>query len=290
MNLAELISLSQSRVTDFFSYYLQNQLTLYTELEIAAKYSFLNGGKRIRPLIIYVVGDIFKCPLEKLDPPACAIELIHTYSLIHDDLPSMDNADLRRGNPSCHKKFNEAIAILTGDALQTLAFEILAKSQTLSSTQQIEMIKTLAEASGMNGMAGGQALDLRGCTNLEILLKMYEYKTGSLLRASMKLGLIAANMNEPFYIESLGNFIKNIGLAYQIQDDLLDLSDAKITGKSQHLDLKNKKETFATLYGVEKTLTKIQNLYSEAMECIKPLGPSANNLMDLANFLLQRKK
>lgn len=290
MNLIDLTSLSKNRVEDFFNRSINTREGPAPELKNAITYSFLNGGKRIRPLIIYTIGNMLSCPLEKLDPPACAIELIHTYSLIHDDLPAMDNADLRRGKPSCHKEFGEATAILAGDALQPLAFEILATSHTLSATQRLEMIKILAEACGIQGMAAGQTIDLLGANTPESIRQMYQLKTGALLVASVKLSLCAANITDHSINTAFHSFANNIGLAYQIQDDLLDIQDSETTGKTQNLDLINKKITYSSLNGVEKTFAEIHQLYENASKAIEILGKKGDILHQLASFLLQRKK
>ncbi len=196
-SLTHLIETCQSRITGLFDFYLQKKISQAPALQHAMYYSVSNGGKYLRPLLVYATGSIFDVPLEHLDIPACAVELIHSYSLIHDDLPAMDNADLRRGKPACHKAFTEAMAILAGDALQPLAYEIIANHPAqLSVEQRLEMIYRLSHASGLEGMAAGQALDIIGVDSLPALEHMYALKTGALFVTSVKLGMVAANVKE----------------------------------------------------------------------------------------------
>jgi farnesyl diphosphate synthase len=290
MKLMELHQLTRNRLETLFTNYLQ-QATPAILLQEAMAYGVTNGGKRIRPLFVYAAGQAFGASLDDCDAAACAIEFIHAYSLIHDDLPAMDNADLRRGKPSCHKKYNEAIAILAGDALQTLAFDILAthQSASLHSEQRLAMIRALAKASGLQGMAGGQMLDMQGMDSIEKLTLMYQLKTGALLSASLELGALSANIRDPNTLLLIRAFAENLGLAFQIQDDLLDLQGEEITGKPRGLDTANNKLTFPGILGIKKTQEKIHELFSLAIQSIKPLGAPAEIFTEIAHYLMQRQ-
>lgn len=282
----------QSRIENLFLLYLHSNTSPASRLQEAMNYSSSNGGKRIRPLLVYATGIALGATWDSLDAPACAIELIHTYSLIHDDLPAMDNADLRRGKPSCHKAFDEALAILAGDALQPLAFEVLSSHPApLNSTQRLFMIKTLSNASGFMGMAAGQALDIASVNTLEALKQIHALKTGALINAGVKLGMIAAN-NQNQHIEiALTKFSELLGLAFQIQDDLMDIeSSAEITGKPQGLDAENQKITYPDILGVEETRITINDLFSRILQTIEFLGTKADILLSLSDYILQRKK
>ncbi len=208
-------------------------------LHHAMRYCVLNGGKRIRPILVYATGRALALKSGQLDAPACAVELIHSYSLVHDDLPAMDDDDLRRGQPTCHKAFDEATAILAGDALQTLAFQVLARDQTMAvgAEQRLRMIENLAQASGSRGMAGGQALDLAAVgqeLDLARLEHMHIHKTGALIRASVRLGTLFAPDLDTRLIRQLDRYAKCIGLAFQIRDDILDVSgDTQVLGKTR---------------------------------------------------------
>jgi len=292
LSIQELLTQSQERIEKLFNYYLKKTTSPANELKEAMYYAVSNGGKRVRPLLVYATGYYLNAKWENLDIPACAVEMIHSYSLIHDDLPAMDNADLRRGKPACHKAYNEAVAILAGDALQPLAFEIIASHPaSLNNEQRLAMINQLCHASGLNGMAAGQALDITGVQSLQNLTQMYALKTGALLNTSVKLGMIAANLTETRTAHALEKFADTIGLAFQIQDDLLDIeSDVDIMGKPKGIDLTNNKTTYPSLMGIDETRHTIQALFEGALEAIEPLGEKADLLRELAYFLLQRKK
>lgn len=287
MNLAELSTFCQTRLEKLFDYYLKDSLCPAKELQQAIAYAVFNGGKRIRPLLVYATGYALGAKWVNSDAPACAIELIHTYSLIHDDLPAMDNSDLRRGKPACHKAFTEALAILAGDALQPLAFEILASHPAeLHAEQRLAMIKALSHASGQAGMVSGQALDLAGTDELT---QMYQLKTGALLTASVKLGAIAADIKNPDILNALDQYAQNLGLAFQIQDDLLDFEHSATTGKPQGLDTTNNKVTLPTLIGIEQARKQIETLFADALTSLAVLDEKADILRELAHSLLQRK-
>ncbi len=288
-SLAELTETCQSRITALFDFYLEKKTSQAPLLQKAMYYSVSNGGKYLRPLLVYATGLIFDAPLENLDIPASAVELIHSYSLIHDDLPAMDNADLRRGKAACHKAFSEAIAILAGDALQPLAYEIIARHPAqLTTEQRLKMIYELAHASGLEGMAAGQALDIIGLSSLSSVENMYALKTGALFTASIKLGMIAANSKEHAV---LNEFASYIGLAFQIQDDLLDFSnDPTLIGKPIGLDAINKKTTYPSLVGIEKAREKIHDLLTKGTKVLILLGEKASLLHSLTQFILEPKE
>jgi farnesyl diphosphate synthase len=292
--LVDLIPLCQARTDSLFTHYLQKSALSAPKLAEAMSYSVLSSGKRIRPLLVYATGLTLNTAIDDLDAPAAAVELIHTYSLLHDDLPAMDNANFRRGKPSCHKAHGEAMAILAGDALQPLAFEIIAiHPTTLTSDQRLAMIAQLSNACGLEGMAGGQALDIATTnysSNPDDLIKLYRLKTGALLSASVKLGMLAANHVEKETVRVLDIYANNLGLAFQIQDDLLDLeSNIDTLGKPQGLDTINNKKTYPFLFSVTTAKQKIQELTDNALKILKTLRRPAPILEQLAEYLLQRK-
>jgi farnesyl diphosphate synthase len=292
LSINDLLILSQQRTEKFINLYLEGINSPANPLKEAMYYTLTNGGKRIRPLLVYATGYFLDATWECLDVPACAIELIHAYSLIHDDLPAMDNADLRRGKPSCHKAFSEALAILAGDALQPLAFEIIASHPaSLNAEQRIAMISLLCNASGLKGMAAGQALDMQGTRTIEELIQMYALKTGALISTSVKLGAIASHVFDVEIHHKLEKFAEAIGFAFQIQDDLLDIdSHTEMTGKPQGLDVINQKNTYPLLVGIEEAHAKIQSLFAMALNILDSLGEKSHILREVAYFLLQRKK
>ncbi|SNC58508.1 (2E,6E)-farnesyl diphosphate synthase [Sodalis endosymbiont of Henestaris halophilus] len=269
------------------------------QLVQAMRYSALLGGKRLRPFLVYQTGKLFGITLASLDVPASAIECIHAYSLIHDDLPAMDNDTLRRGLPTCHVKFGETIAILAGDALHTLAFSILADADLpeILPRDRLKMISTLAAASGADGMCLGQAMDLAmeeqqmSSTHLEII---HQHKTGSLIRAAVRIGALAAGERSNSALCYLDHFATTIGLAFQVQDDILDVvGDSQITGKWQGKDYKLSKSTYPSLLGLDMACTKAHDLYKEALtslECVAELGYNTTTLVALARYVIERKK
>jgi len=263
-------------------------------LHQAIRYAVLNGGKRLRPLLTYATAETLGCDIDIIEPYACAIELIHSYSLIHDDLPSMDNDDLRRGKPTCHKVFGEAMAILAGDALQTYAFEILSTpSKNITPAQQIQMIDLLAKASGKTGMVYGQTLDIENNQNqtVEILNKINQLKTGALITAAVEIGIVLANCTDKKINTNLLTFSKNIGLAFQIQDDILDIeSSTNMLGKSIGSDKKQHKKTYPEILGIAKSKEKVTQLYQTAMKDLSNSQLENSLLASLAEEMLNRKK
>ncbi|MES2218711.1 MAG: farnesyl diphosphate synthase [Pseudomonadota bacterium] len=289
--LTQLIALCQSRTENLFTEYLKEPVAAAPLLQEAITYAVFNGGKRIRPLLVYATGLALGTPLENLDPAAAAVELMHAYSLVHDDLPAMDNADTRRGKPSCHKVYGEAVAILAGDALQSLAFQvIIAQPAQILPHQRLKMLGILSEASGLNGMAGGQALDMAaGSNNLVDLLNLYRLKTGALLLASVQMGMVSAEITDAGLAAGLTKYAECVGLGFQLRDDLLDIeSSSAVSGKPQGLDVVNSKMTYPLLVGVEKTRLKIGELHEEALAGIAGLGKDGAMLREISGYLLSR--
>ena len=264
------------------------------ELHRAMRYAVLGGGKRLRPLLVYAAGNAFGASFDTLDAPAAAVEIIHAYSLVHDDLPAMDDDALRRGRPTCHIVFGEAIAILAGDALQALAFEILANDAALATSvaTRLDMLRTLALACGSHGMAGGQAFDLaavgQSLTPAE-LERMHVHKTGALIRASVRLGALAAGGASDKDLAALETYGHCIGLAFQIRDDLLDVEgDTAQLGKTAGKDVAANKPTYPAILGVAASRAELAALTEQALHAIAPLGQSAARLRELARFVAER--
>jgi len=263
-------------------------------LHEAMRYATLGGGKRVRPVLVYAAGQALGVPPEQLDGAACAVEFIHAYSLIHDDLPAMDDDDLRRGQPTCHKVYDEATAILAGDALQTLAFKVLCKDRKLQASPQtrLDMIETLAMASGSRGMAGGQALDLAAVgkeLDLAQLENMHIHKTGALIRASVRIGALAADGADTARLDALDHYAKCIGLAFQVQDDILDVEgDTETLGKTQGKDQAQEKPTYPALLGLSEAKRMARDLQEEALESLNGLNEQAAPLRWLAEYIVNR--
>ena len=286
MTLSELTHHCHSRLQAIFLAYTRDISP--PQLKQALEYTLLNGGKRIRPLLVYATAQALATPLEKVDAAAAAIEIIHTYSLIHDDLPCMDNADLRRGKPSCHRAFGEGMAVLTGDGLQALAFHILTThSHTLENNQRLQMVTILSKACGIQGMVAGQAMDITASTPLSAsaLEQMYALKTGALLSASIELGIISSK-HTTSQARALQTFGNHLGLAFQIQDDILDIeSSSQLSGKPQGIDTKNAKHTYPQLHGIEVAKETVRRLIDNALQAISGLDKQADLLRELARKL-----
>jgi len=261
-----------------------------SKLNNVITYSVLAGGKRFRPILTYTTANLYDIDLIKADTCACAIELIHVYSLIHDDLPAMDNDDMRHNQPSSHKTFGEAQAILAGDGLQALAFEILSRDDSIEPDVRIELIKLLAISS--YEMADGQSIDLSIFSkkvDIEFLKNMYKKKTGSLISCAVKFGALLNSSIDPKDIDILDSYSNNIGLAYQIQDDVLEISSTEeVLGKSQNSDLENGKPTYPAILGLDDSIRVYKNLYKEALEEISSLSVNAEILRKLTEKLMQR--
>jgi geranylgeranyl pyrophosphate synthase len=261
-------------------------------LHQAMRYAVFNGGKRVRPALVYLTGTALEANLDKLDAPACAVELIHAYSLVHDDLPSMDNDDLRRGLPTCHKAFDEATAILAGDALQTLAFQVLSQADGIGLTQRLAMLETLALAAGSRGMAGGQALDMDAVgksLNIAELEDMHIHKTGMLIRASVKLGALTQLEADSQVLERLDHYAKCIGLAFQVQDDILDVEGETATlGKTTGHDSALNKPTYPALLGLAAARQMARDLLAQALDALEGFGPGFDPLRWMASYIVSR--
>ena len=258
------------------------------------RYSALSGGKRLRPLLVYVTGESLGAPLEELDAPAAAVELIHAYSLVHDDLPAMDDDDLRRGRATCHRAFDEATAILVGDALQALAFSVLAQGAEAgrAGAARLMMVRILARASGTSGMAGGQAIDLVSVgqsLGIEALENMHARKTGALIQCSVLLGAIAAGVTAGDEFAALERFGADIGLAFQIQDDILDVEgNAEVLGKRTGADAARMKPTYPSTAGLPGARSRAFGLRDRAIATLAPLGARGTALADLARYVVSR--
>jgi len=284
----------QARVEAALADVLPAAETLPADLHQAMRYAALGGGKRIRPLLVYAAGQAVGADEALLDLPACSVELIHAYSLVHDDLPAMDDDDLRRGRPTTHKAFGEALAILAGDALQTLAFDILARraAAALSADQRLDMVASLTLASGSRGMVGGQAIDMAATgqrLDLPALELMHIHKTGALIRASVRLGALCRADLPAATLDALDHYAKCIGLAFQIRDDILDVeADTATLGKTQGADLARDKPTYPALLGLDGAKQRAEELYREALDRLTGLGEAAENLRALAGLIVRR--
>jgi farnesyl diphosphate synthase len=263
-------------------------------LHEAMRYAALEGGKRVRPLLAFAAGEVTQAPLEKVEIAAAAVELIHAYSLVHDDLPCMDDDVLRRGKPTVHVEYDEATALLVGDALQTLAFQLLAEHRLATdAARQLEMVKLLAHAAGSRGMAGGQQIDLEStgkALTLPELELMHIHKTGALIRAAVLLG---AGCGEPLGEAErarLDHYAKALGLAFQVVDDLLDAEASTATlGKTAGKDSRQGKSTYVSLLGAHRTRELAQELRADAQAALEGLGARARRLSSLADFVVLRK-
>jgi len=265
-----------------------------SRLHEAMRYSVLGGGKRIRPALVFAAARAVGRTEEEVEGAACAVELIHVYSLVHDDLPAMDDDDLRRGRPTVHKAYDEATGVLVGDALQTLAFHVLSRDPALpaSPATRLKLVELLADASGSFGMAGGQAIDLEAQgrqLNLAQVEEMHSRKTGALIRVSVMMAAACASSLDSRVHEALAGFAAPIGLAFQIQDDLLDvLGDVTTLGKATGADSERSKPTHPAIIGIEASQERVRLLHAQALESLAPLGARAALLRSLADWLLAR--
>lgn len=292
MHLKQLTQQYQQRVDQALERLINNTSKIAGELHQAMHYSVFNGGKRVRPLLVYLTGQALNIPSEHQDASACAVELIHCYSLVHDDMPAMDDDDLRRGKPTCHKQFSEATALLTGDALQTLAFEALSQNPYLNAELILPMVKVLANASGAAGMAGGQAIDLSATgknLSLEQLKIMHEHKTGALICASVQLGALCSHQTSISDLTALENYAKNIGLSFQIKDDILDIeSDTQTLGKQQGADVSLNKATYPALLGLDGAKEMAQQCHQNALDSLSHFDDNADPLRWLSEYIITR--
>jgi len=266
--------------------------TAPARLHDAMRYASLGGGKRVRALLAYAAGEFCGASTEKVDSAAAAIELIHAFSLVHDDMPCMDDDDLRRGKASTHKKYGDAIALLVGDALQSLAFEIVSEDINIRSPQKIKMLHLLAKATGSRGMAGGQAIDIESIglpLSQDELETMHVHKTGALIHAATLMGTYSAYRQNEEKTQAADHFSKSIGLAFQVVDDILDAeADSETLGKTAGKDAEHNKSTYVTILGLDQAKALADDLHANAMAALSFYGPEADLLRYLANFITQR--
>lgn len=292
-SLKQFIASHSRRVNQLLERSLPARIPGGERLLEAMSYSLLGGGKRVRPILSYagaqaVEGDM-QTPL--LDAAACALECMHAYSLIHDDLPAMDDDDLRRGVPTCHIAFDEATAILAGDALQCLAFETLLNSEA-TGVQVIAVARELARASGATGMVVGQAIDLGAVDTtptLEVMERMHVHKTGALIEAAVIMGALAVGTEDARTLRALRSYAKAVGLSFQVRDDILDVTAETVTlGKRQGADQERNKPTYVSLLGLDGAVQKAHQLHEHALDSLSEFGASADVLRDLSAYVIQR--
>ena len=262
-------------------------------LHAAMRYSVLGGGKRVRPILLLATARALGLAEDQVEAAACALELVHVYSLVHDDMPAMDDDDLRRGRPTCHKAYDEATALLVGDSLQSLAFEVMAERPVAKNPAvQLEMVRLLAHAAGPRGMAGGQAIDLESVgrqLDLPELENMHIRKTGELIRAAILLGAYCGEIGDED-LAKLDHFAKSVGLAFQVVDDILDAESSTATlGKTAGKDSKDNKPTYVSLLGIKQAKEMAQDLHRSALEALEGFGERAERLRQMTDFIVQRQ-
>jgi len=265
---------------------------LPSKLHQAMRYAVLDGGKRVRPLLVFAAGALYDAPRDALERAAAAVEMIHAYSLVHDDMPCMDDDDLRRGKPTVHRQYDEATALLVGDALQSQAFDVLSGG-ALEPARKVAMLSQLARAAGAAGMCGGQAIDLDAvgvALALPELEQMHRLKTGALLRASVLLGAFAGTMPQASEQSALDAYADSVGLAFQVVDDILDATaDSATLGKTAGKDAAHNKPTYVSILGLEPSLALAEKLRQDAYRALQPFGEAAIRLRELADLIVQRK-
>ncbi len=291
--LYKLFSQSSESVDDALNNLIPTSETEPVRLHEAIRWSLFAGGKRFRPALVLAVGEVFGASTKKLLRTAAAIEMIHTYSLIHDDLPAMDNDDLRRGRETCHKKFDEATAILAGDVLQVLAFQVIAEDKSLSESVRLRLISELAKAAGTpTGMAAGQQLDLEAegkSISIKELERIHQSKTGAMIIVSARSGAIIAGVSES-ELEAITNYSSKLGLLFQITDDLLDVTQTtEVLGKTAGKDVKAEKATYPSLYGLNEAQKLAGNIHAKACEALDKIAKDTEILRELVDFILNRK-
>tara|TARA_R110002110_G_scaffold415860_1_gene658690 strand:+ start:5500 stop:6405 length:906 start_codon:yes stop_codon:yes gene_type:complete len=301
MNAADYLLACQARCRAAFPALWWRPSTSYksdtnsaSSLKDSIDYALADSGKKVRPALCFAAAEaVTQQGIAALDYAACALELIHTYSLIHDDLPAMDDDDLRRGKPSLHKAFDEATAILVGDGLQAQAFELLADAPGMTAEQRIAMVKALAQAAGPHGMVGGQYVDIQatGCAmDLDELRAMHSLKTGALIRAALALGGIAAGASRA-QLQALDTYGEHIGLAFQVVDDILDVEgDSATLGKTQGKDGEADKPTYVKLMGLDGAKAEAESLLASALDALSAFGESADHLRELAQYIVARDR
>ena len=293
-SLDGMLVAARTRVENALDRYLPPADAAPARLHQAMRYAVLNGGKRVRAALVYMTGYAVSAPDQRLDVPAVAVELIHGYSLVHDDLPAMDDDALRRGQPTCHIAFDEATALLAGDALQTYAFELLVDAPELTAVNgpALAMVATLARASGPSGMAGGQAIDLAAVgqqLTLAELENMHAHKTGALIRAAVRIGALASSAVTSAELDALDSFASSIGLAFQIQDDILDVvGDTHVLGKQQGADEALGKPTYPSIVGLDEARNMAAQQHLSALAAIANLDERANPLRWLSEYIVSR--
>ena len=292
MTLNEYIAAQQKIVDAALDQWVPSESTDPSTIHKAMRYSLFAGGKRIRPLLAIAAADAVSDAPIGVESAACSLELIHTYSLIHDDLPALDNDDLRRGRPTCHKVFGDAMAILAGDALLTLAFEVLAKLEAVDAVRRVRLVHELATASGtVGGMIGGQVHDIEGegkFPTAQLLDSIHRAKTGALLRASVRMGAIYAGADD-VQLDALTRFGEHVGLAFQIVDDVLDVEQSsEALGKTAGKDAAQKKITFPAVYGIERSREMAEQERIEAHLALKIFDDRAERLRELADLIVRR--
>ena len=289
----EWMAATQARVETALAHHLPGHDSIPARLHDAMRYATLGGGKRVRPLLAFAAGELTGAAANTLDTVACAVEMIHAYSLVHDDRPCMDDDVLRRGRPTCHVEFDEPTALLVGDSLQTLAFELLASQPIGEPGRQLEMITLLAHASGSRGMAGGQAIDLGSvgkALNQPELELMHALKTGALIRASVLLGALAGNALSAEERQNLDRFAKRAGLLFPVVDDILDCTASTATlGKTAGKDEAADKPTYVSLLGLDAARTYADELRSDALSALSIFGERAARLTQLADYICHRQ-
>ncbi|CAG9297311.1 (2E,6E)-farnesyl diphosphate synthase [Celerinatantimonas diazotrophica] len=292
--LQTILESYRERVDTFILQQLNSLEANAPVLRDAMRYSLVLGGKRIRPVLVYLTAELNQAPTQQVDYVAAAVEAIHAYSLIHDDLPAMDDDKLRRGQPTCHIAFDEATAILAGDALQSWAFTLLTQAQQIPAHTRLTMVQTLSQAAGLQGMCAGQSIDIMATgqrQSLEELEQMHRLKTGALIRAAIQLGAQAAGISKPAERQALDNYGAAIGLAFQVRDDILDvIADTETLGKPQGSDIEHHKSTYPGLLGLAQAEQKCQNLRHQALHELDTLPYNTNKLAALADFIIQRNK
>jgi geranylgeranyl pyrophosphate synthase len=293
IRLQDFMATRRKRVDDTMLRLLPDGASPAPRLAEAMTYAALGGGKRIRPILVYAACELAGGSTEQADVPAAAIELLHTYSLVHDDLPAMDDDDLRRGRATCHRAYDEATAILAGDTLHTLAFELLASAGPYSAEQRVRLIRALCQAAGAEGMAAGQMQDMQAegqQLTLAALEEMHYLKTGRLITASLQLGLIASGREDVSLASALRDYGDAIGLAFQVQDDILDVTgSADVLGKSSGADEKSGKSTFPGLIGLDASRQRARQLCDQACAAIADRAPADSILPALARYIVERQ-
>ena len=290
----ETLKQYRQRVDQALLTQLPSRETSGTQLPVVMHYAVTNGGKRVRPVLTYATGKALGLSLDRVDVAACALEMMHAYSLVHDDLPAMDDDDLRRGKPTCHTAFDEALAILAGDALQALAFTILAlnRDPLVSDTAKLRMVEILGEASGAKGMAAGQAIDLESVgrkLTLAELENMHNHKTGALIKASVLLPAVLSESSDPELMPRLEGYAGAVGLSFQIVDDILDVvSDTETLGKKQGADIALNKPTYPALLGLDGAREHAERMHEKALSYLDGLGSDFDELRTLSAYIVQR--